>query len=166
MTDFSSYAASGLEKTDSVSWNTDDICDNTKWASATACHGVGQPWQFSPSVAPTPDTKGFIQAWHWLADWNPTDPTKLFRVEKDHVLNMMVYQKVGLFPMRIDDTISYFWNPTTDGGAYDFRCGSMGKVVTEPHGHAHWGVSTYTVSGATQTLISAATTLIAVYALI
>ena len=53
-----------------------------------------QPWAIGKGYIPNPSTKGQLQAYHWLADANPSDPTKVFVIEKDHVLEMLVWESI------------------------------------------------------------------------
>jgi hypothetical protein len=59
-------------------WDTAAVCDSKKWADATACFGVWLPWAVGPSVAPSATGNGSWLAYHWLADANPSEPTKVF----------------------------------------------------------------------------------------
>jgi hypothetical protein len=98
-----------------------------------------------------------------LADQNPSDVTKVFQIEKGQVLTMMVYENIGLWPKHLETIpLTAGWSSTTGSGAYDLNCVSGSTLSSS--GHANWGVSTYTVEGASSWLSITSTLIVGILA--
>ena len=70
-------------------------CDETKWASATACRGFGGVWGINANTWAVGTTKGTHRYFHWLAD-SVTDKTKNLAVEDKDVVNVVVIESRAL----------------------------------------------------------------------
>ena len=70
-------------------------CDETKWASATACRGFGGVWGINANTWAVGTTKGMHRYFHWLAD-SVTDKTKNLAVEDKDVVNVVVIESRAL----------------------------------------------------------------------
>jgi len=117
-----------------VPFNDPVSCDTTKWASATACNGITKPWAFGTltnynAVGPV---KGSLRAWHFLGDVG-ADITKVWSIEKDNVLNILLLEYI---------------DKKQGAAAVGANWGSTGSYA--------WYVATYTVKGATTTVLGTA----------
>lgn len=111
-------------------------CDTTKWASATACDGVTR-WGMGTMTDYTSATaKGGFDAWMWLADRNPTSAASVFGVEKDDVINIIVYQHS---------------QGTHTGVAALETASAIGATLCSNK----YGVATFTHAGASATMLGA-----------
>jgi hypothetical protein len=93
---------SEITAADVPTWEIDSTCDPKKWESETACFGVWHPWIVVPLKEPTKTAKGQIQAYHWLADESPDDPTKVFTINYDDALTMLIWESLTPSPMQPD----------------------------------------------------------------
>lgn len=105
-----------------------------------------QPWAFGKRGAPSLTSKGWFTAYHWLADENPLDKTKVFQIEKDDEITVLVWESIVPSPVTMD--LSYLKEAQTtlvNSGHYDLRC-----AITERQGN--WGMGRFTVSRAADLL--------------
>lgn len=113
-------------------------CSLSYWRCETCCNGMDVPWGFSPvsnfraATSFQPIIPGSVRAWHFLAD-KGADVTKVWSVEKDDVLNVLVYE--------FKDSLA--------GTA------TANQVYQYPASY-RWKVFQMTVTGAVQTTASAA----------
>jgi hypothetical protein len=76
-------------------WGNEAKCDETKWASATACRGFGGVWGHNTNTWAVGTTKGTHRYFHWLAD-SVTDKTKNLAIEDKDVVNVVVIESRAL----------------------------------------------------------------------
>lgn len=117
-----------------VPFNAPTTCDTTKWKTDTACNGITKPWAFGNptqynAVGPV---KGSVRAWHYLGDVG-SDFTKVWSIEKADVLNILLYE---------------FVDKQQGAAATGAQWGSTGSYA--------WYVASYTVAGATSTMLGTA----------
>jgi len=72
-------------------WGAERTCDETKWASATACRGFGGVWGINTNTWAVGTNKGTHRYFHWLAD-SVTDKTKNLAIEDKDVVNVVVIE--------------------------------------------------------------------------
>lgn len=111
-------------------------CDTAKWASATACDGILK-WGTGTLTEASGTTNGSVTAWMWLADMNPTSVASVFGVEKDDVINIMVYQHIE------SKFVTTAASVIRDDALVNSRSNS-------------YGVATFTHAGANSTMLGAA----------
>lgn len=90
------------------------------------CYGITKPWGFSAMTqykaasANSPEVKGYVRAWKWLAD-EGADRTKVWGLEVKDSVNILVYEKVdkvaianpaGGSPAQVWGPVSYQWFTT------------------------------------------------------
>lgn len=143
-------------------WEIGSTCDTKKWESETACFGVWHPWIVVPLKEPTRTAKGQLQAYHWLADESPDDPTKVFTINYDDALTMLIWE--SLTPSPVQPDLSHLAKVFMDHSDNDSK---TDPAVTN-YGHSYdltcdyataqnnWGFSTHNVAGASGLLSVAA----------
>lgn len=130
------------------SWNKQEVCDSTRW-EGTNCNGVAVPWAFGSVTAPTtsPVANGKVRAWHFLAD-AATDKSSIWSIEKSDVLNFFIHEFV---PPNYDASRA----AAAYAGAGGIPPAYLGTGDNDKFRIA-WDVKTFTVTGATSTVLGAA----------
>lgn len=116
---------SGLDSDLTPTWVRGASCNTDKWITEDACFGIEHPWIAGELKAPSATTNGFFQAYHWLADENPQDPTKVFQIEKDDELTMLIWE--GWTPTMMQWDLSQFkklYDAKGNNAAWDLISGS------------------------------------------
>lgn len=132
---------------------TESVCDTTKWADATACHGV-TTWKQVSGTEPSDTADGKFVFIHWLGDNLTT--RDIFSIEAKDTYSFVVHEHraiVGGYPVGSSINANAF----PDGFGSDTSHTNKGVVGVAQD---YWGVSSsYAVGekiGATSTVLGAA----------
>lgn len=74
-----------------ITWNDQMEC-GIYWDSPDGCYGILKPWALGKVAAPSSTATGDIIFYHWLANKDPTDPSKVFQIELQQNLQLMVFE--------------------------------------------------------------------------
>lgn len=128
-----SYTAPTTWPTSAVTWDKIGTGNcGAAWASADDCAGI-TTWAFGADSAPTATKQGSYSAYHWLADKKPTDNSKVFQIEDQAVVNVLVNLHYGIFPANMPAATGYT--------VWDFTC----NPTLQPHDSWFVGQFTYTM---------------------
>lgn len=89
------------ELTGAVTWKTAATCDAKVWESDTACAGFTS-WYDLGNTPPTNTGNGQFSMLHWLANEKPTDASKVFQIEADAVLHLLVNEHIGAWAYDVN----------------------------------------------------------------
>ena len=94
-------------------------CDEAKWASATACKGLGGVWGANTNTWAASTAKGTHRYFHWLAD-SVTDKTKNLAIEDKDVVNVVVIESRAFVYEAGTDTVDRVKNCLVASGKTRF----------------------------------------------
>jgi hypothetical protein len=82
---------SKIDAAQSFTFGTETKCDETKWASATACKGFGGVWGTNSNTWAVGTTAGTHRYYHWLAD-AATSFGDILSIEDKAVVNVLLVE--------------------------------------------------------------------------
>lgn len=82
---------SKIDADQSFTFSVEFTCDETKWASATACKGFNGVWGTNSNTWAVGTTGGTHRYYHWLAD-NATSLGGIFSIEDKDKVNVLLIE--------------------------------------------------------------------------
>jgi hypothetical protein len=149
------------ELSGAVTWTTVGICDAKVWETG-ACAGF-TTWYDLGNRAPTNTGYGQFSMLHWLASEKPTDAAKVFQIEPDAVLHLLVNEHIGAWPSDVNLLVGKqitgggdWTGAETDGlgdyVGYNLICVGGDNVANSYGTQEHWGFGSFTFDGASSML--------------